>query len=94
MEIKEQKITNLVPRSKGPRILGRVHYNESAQAWNIIRLKKQILEKFPQLKSKQGSFCYKMNMYENFKELEDDIKEMKKNGDVVPMVMMLAKGEK
>jgi len=94
MKIKEEKITSLVPRTKGPRILGRIHYNESAQAWNIIRLKKAILDKFPQLKDKQGSFCYKMSMYEDYKELEEHIKEMKKKGEVVPLMMVLAKGEK
>ena len=62
MKLKEEKITSLVPRTKGPKVIGRVHYNESAQAWNIIRLKKQILDKFPQLKDKQGSFYYKMSM--------------------------------
>jgi len=91
MKLKEQEITSLVPRTKGPRILGKVHYNESAQAWNIIRLKKEILGKFPQLKDKLGSFCYKMSMYEDYKELEEHIKEMKKQGEVVPMMMVLGK---
>jgi len=94
MKANEQQITSLIPRTKGPRVLGKVHYSESAQAWNIIRLKKEIYDKFPQLKGEQGNFYYKMGMYEDYKELKDHIKEMEKNGEVVPMMMVLGKENK
>lgn len=94
MKLKEQKITDMAPKTIGPRILGCIHYNGSANLWNIIRLKKQIIDKFPKLKKGRGGFCYRMNFYENYEELEESIAEMKKKGKVIPMTLVLSEIEK
>ena len=87
----EEKITSLIPRIEMPKIAGKMFYSESNQCWNIIRLKKDILQRFPQLKEKQADFCYKMNMYSDFNELGQEIKALQKKGETVPILLMFYK---
>ena len=71
---------------------GRISYKESLQLWCIIRLKKQIINEFPQLKEKRSKFSYKMLYYRDIEQLEKRIKELKKNKETsLPMLMWLYK---
>ncbi|MFA7708234.1 MAG: hypothetical protein WCX73_04760 [Candidatus Pacearchaeota archaeon] len=87
----QEEIISLIPRTEGPKIIGKLMYSESDQAWNTIRLRKEILQRFPQLHEKRESFRYKMNIYHNYEELLIDLQEMKKNQEIVPIMMMLCK---
>lgn len=55
---------------------GKIHYSESFQAWNTLKLKKELFSEFPQLKEKRSKFLYKLNYYRDLKELEVDIKKV------------------
>ena len=71
---------------------GKVHYSESNQAWNILKLKKEMFEEFPQLKEKRSAFSYQLIYHRDVKELEQAIKKMlKENGDVIPLLLWLYK---
>jgi hypothetical protein len=86
--MEEQKeIRTLIPRNDPIKIIGKLVYSEGHQSWNTIRIKKEIIQKFPQLKEKSSSFCYKMNMYGSYKELLEDLKRTEKAGDSVPLTI-------
>lgn len=71
-------------------IEGNVAYAEGFQAWNLIRLKKEIIDEFPQLREKRSRFTYQMIFHRTYKELLKTIKKLK-NNDVMPMLMFLYK---
>jgi hypothetical protein len=91
MAITQENISELLPKTKTPEIFGRLFYNEGAGAWHIIRLRKEILQKFPQLKEKSGSFCYKMLMPQDYKEMKQIVSEMQKGEVVVPIILSLCR---
>jgi len=68
----------LIPRNH-VNISGKIIYSEGDQAWNLIRLKKEILGEFYQLKEKRSKFSYNMSYYRTYEELEKAIKDMKKS---------------
>ena len=72
-------------------------YNDSVRAWNILRLKKEFLQEFQQLKNRQEQFSYEMLVFYNYEELEKTIKELKNTGKVPPVLFWIGKdrtGEK
>ncbi|MEK6932946.1 MAG: hypothetical protein AABW56_04105 [Nanoarchaeota archaeon] len=81
----------LVPRTI-INVEGKLIYNENFQAWNTIRLKKEIFNEFPQLKEKRSAFSYKMIYYRNLEEFEKFVKDLKKkNEESLPVLMFLYK---
>ena len=81
----------LTPRTK-INSEGKIAYSESFQAWNIIRLKKELFNEFPQLKEKRSKFSYELIYHRSEKELEKAIKKLfKGNSDIVPMLLFLYK---
>lgn len=79
----------LIPRTK-INSEGKIAYSESFQAWNTIRLKKELFEEFPQLKEKRSKFSYQLIFCRNYEELAEKIKKLNKNS-VMPMLMWLYK---
>ena len=69
---------------------GKLAYAEGFQSWNLIRLKKEIVDEFPQLREKRSIFSYKMVFCRNYGELLDYIKKLK-NDAVMPMLMWMYK---
>jgi len=73
-------------------INGKIIYSEGDQAWNLIRLKKEVLNEFYQLKEKRAKFSYHMVYYRNYEELEKAVKELKKKSEMVlPFLVFLYK---
>lgn len=69
---------------------GKIAYSEGFQAWNTIRLKKELFSEFPELKEKRSKFCYELVYHRTLLELEKAIKKMKESG-VLPILMFLSK---
>lgn len=69
---------------------GKLAYAEGFQSWNILRLKKEIVNEFPQLKEKRSNFSYKLIFCRNHEELLNHIKKLK-NDSVMPMLMWMYK---
>lgn len=87
----EHQSKALTPRSI-INILGKLSYSEGAGAWSILRLKKEIIKEFPQLKEKRSKFSYKMKYFRNFYDLENAIKQMKKDkSSVLPLLVWFYK---
>lgn len=72
------------------KINGKLSYRESYQSWNVFQLKKEIIDLFPQLKEKQGTFGYDMYYSRSFKDSRKIMDELEKKG-VVPILLLLGK---
>ncbi|MBU0894794.1 MAG: hypothetical protein KKF48_05485 [Nanoarchaeota archaeon] len=71
---------------------GKVTYSESAQAWNVIKLKKELFDEFPELKEKRSQFSYSLKFFRNDEELEKAYQKFKKAKDkAMPMILVLYK---
>ena len=81
----------LIPKRETLSVDGKMSYAEENRAWNIIRLKQNILIEFPQLKLRREKFSYKMVMYRTYEELKKAIEEMEKNGEQIPILFSLYK---
>lgn len=71
---------------------GKIGYSEGFQAWNTIRLKKELFEEFPSLKEKRSKFAYRLIFCRDSKKFEEMLKESKK-GDSLPLLLWLYKEE-
>jgi viroplasmin and RNaseH domain-containing protein len=81
----------LAPKRETLEIEGKLFYSEGSQAWNIIRLKKDLLYNFPQLKEKRSNFSYKMIMPHSLEELKSMIKNLESNSPNIPILLFFCK---
>lgn len=70
---------------------GKMYYEEGAQAWSLMRLRKELLLEFPQLKEKRSDFYYKAVLFNSYKILEKALKEMQKKDEPVPLLLFFYK---
>ena len=78
----------LVPR-KIVNVQGKLHYNESSQAWNKLKFKKELLNEFPQLKQKMSHFVYEMQYFRDPKDFEELLLRLKKGVVGLPVLMWI-----
>jgi len=81
----------LQPKKTTLNIKGRISYTEADQAWNMIKLKKELLNEFTDLKEKRSKFLYQMLFYRTYAELEKLVKKMKKEESALPILLFLEK---
>jgi len=67
---------------------GKLAYAEGFQSWNLLRLKKEIVNEFPQLKEKRSAFSYKLAFFRSFEDFVSETKKLK-NEEVMPMMLWL-----
>ena len=81
----------LQPWKEKKEIHGRISYNESAQAWSILRLHKTIIEEFKELKDKKGVFDYEMVLFYSYDQLEGFMKNIKAQGKAPPLLLWIGR---
>ena len=81
----------LQPTKTTLNIRGRISYRETEQAWNIIKLKKELLNEFSALKEKRSSFSYQMLFYRTYDYLEKLVRKMKREKSPLPILLFLEK---
>lgn len=95
MSPKQKKLISegslLVPRQEPVHIEGKLLYCEGDGAWNMIRLKKEVLYEFPELKNKRASLNYKMVIPRTPDKIKDFLEELKKSSSVVPILLFFEK---
>ena len=69
---------------------GKVAYSEGFQAWNTIRLKKELFSEFPELKEKRSKFSYELIYHRTIEELKKAFMKIEKTG-ALPVLMFLSK---
>lgn len=70
---------------------GKMSYAESQRAWGTIRLKSEIFKEFKQLKKRKEKFGYKLMFCRKFDQLEKEIKRIKKEIGVPPLLVWFVK---
>jgi len=70
---------------------GKIHYSESNQAWNTIKLKTEFLNEFHQLKEKRSKFSYEMIFGRTEEEMVEAMKKITRNKKLIPVLMFLYK---
>ena len=68
---------------------GRIAYSEGFGAWNVLRLKKELFEEFPELKEKGSKFCYEITYFRDSKELKKAMINLEK--EALPILLWLYK---
>ncbi len=72
-------------------VTGHVSYSDSYGAWNTIRLKRDVLREFPQLKEKSAKIRYKLIFYKNYQEFVESVDKMQENNEPLPMLLYFYK---
>ena len=90
-DIENEKFTFLAPTRETLKIVGRLFYSEGNQAWTFMRLKKEILQEFPQLKEKRSNFSYVIILPRSYGDMKKITIKMEKKHEIVPMLMFFAR---
>ena len=77
----------LAPFSEKTVIKGRLVYDCNARACNKIRLKKEFVQRFPQVKKKDAKIEYEMTIYTTYRELFNNLKTMEEQKEPIPIMM-------
>jgi len=64
---------------------GTITYGIGNRAWNVIRIKTELLNKFPQLRNRDKKFNYKLVLHNS----KEDAMKAVKNKKVVPIFLFL-----
>ncbi len=80
----------LMPINLKLEISGNLFYNDRAGGWALLRLKKRILDKFPQLKERNPVF-YNMIFYEDYEELIKEINKVVEEKQAIPILLWFCK---
>lgn len=89
----KEKDSVLTPIKEVSKIEGDLYYGQGNRAWNTIRLKADILKKFPQLKKREAKFGYKMIVPQSKEEAKRLIIEFSEFEDRVPIFLFFCKKE-
>lgn len=81
----------LSPTNEVLKVKGKLSYSESAQAWNTIKIKKEVLLFFPQLKEKRSMFSYMMLVPRSHDEIKEKLAELEEDDDKVPILLFFEK---
>ncbi|MCK5449866.1 hypothetical protein KAI32_03295 [Candidatus Pacearchaeota archaeon] len=87
MNLSKQNQKILKPTEDPLEIEGRMSYAESQRAWGTIRLKSEIFNEFKQLKNRRDKFGYKLMFCREFEQLEKEIRKIKKEIGVPPLLV-------
>ncbi len=75
-------------------IQGKLYYNESNQAWNKLKFKKELLDEFPQLKKKRSKFSYEMKYFRDPLDFEKLLNQLKRRPELLPILIWFYEDEK
>lgn len=84
----------LTPTKEVLTVKGKLSYSESAQAWNTIKIKKEVLLFFPQLREKRSMFGYTMLVPRTCEEIKEKLTELDKESNHIPILLFFEKSQK
>jgi len=70
---------------------GKMYYHPEDHAWNILRIKKEILNEFKPLKEKMSKFSYNMFFHSEWNNFELAIRRHRRKGLPPPIMMWFVK---
>ena len=83
----ENEIKFITPKKDSLKINGDLSYGEGQRAWSVLRIKKEILSEFSQLKKRRENFGYQMLFCRESKDFEKEVRKLKKEGKVLPILL-------
>jgi len=83
----------LAPTKEVLKVKGKLSYSESAQAWNTIKIKKEVLLFFPQLKEKRSMFSYTMLVPRSHEEIKEKLAELDEDDNKIPILLFFEKSK-
>ena len=89
----KEEINFLTPKRESINVFGRLSYSEGDKSWNLIRLKKDVLREYPQLKERMGSFSYMMVIPRTLEDVKKKLVEIEKYGMGMPILLFFCKEE-
>lgn len=81
----------LRPVNNAINIRGKILYSQGDRSWNLIRIREDILDEFPQLREKQAKFSYRMILHKSYSDFEKAVRELKKNEEAIPIMLFLCR---
>ena len=87
MSLSKENQKVLKPTEAPMEMEGKMSYAESQRAWGTIRLKSEIFNEFKQLRRRREKFGYKLMFCRKFEQLEKEIKKIKKDIGVPPLLV-------
>lgn len=81
----------LRPSRKEINAKGKMYYQAEDHAWNLLRIRKEILNEFKQLKERMSRFTYNMLFYSEWNELEKAMRKFKREGLPPPIFIWFVK---
>lgn len=91
MNLSKENQKILKPTEEPLEMEGKMSYAESQRAWGTLRLKSEIFNEFKQLKKRQNKFGYKLMFCRGFDQLEEEIKRIKKDIGIPPLLVWFLK---
>jgi hypothetical protein len=70
---------------------GRMYYQNEDHAWNLLRIKKEILGEFKELEERMSKFSYNMLFCSEWNSLEKSIRKAKRDGLPAPLLVWFVK---
>ena len=91
---KTQEENNIIsPIQEIVEVSGDMYYCQGNRAWNTIRLKADLLKKFPQLTTREFKFGYKMIVPQSQEEIKKLMSKIQKDSDKIPVLLYFCKKE-
>jgi hypothetical protein len=79
------------PKKEILELRGKLTYSESLRAWSIARFKPPLIREFCQLKDRKSRYNYKLKLCWTHKELEREIRKIKKLDEAIPILLHFEK---
>jgi hypothetical protein len=86
-------MSRLNPLNQTITVKGTLWYDHNSRTNSRIRLKKEIINKFPQIAQTQTKTGYEMILCPSYTELFKNLKTMETNNEPIPIIMFLMKEE-
>jgi len=71
--------------------IGKMYYQAEDHAWNLLRIRKEILNEFKALKERMSKFTYNMRFYSEWTDLEKAMRKCRKEGLPPPVFIWFVK---
>ena len=81
----------LQPLNEGKSITGKLSYHDASHSWCVLRIKKELLNEFPDLRDRSSKFTYKITLLSSFEGVEDHVRRIKERGGTPPMLFWFEK---
>ncbi len=68
---------------------GRLAYHEAARAYNTIRLPRQLIDQFPELRNRLLKITFKIRFFRHYSDLKRCIWELEYSNEIPPLLLSL-----